>query len=165
MKYLALIIIIFMHYSPKKDNSLSISIEGDWIEVPEETEWIYDWSGLKFKNDTAYRICDFGILIKGPYSIVENRVLIDEFDGISELTVLNLSKDSLKIEANGEVSHFYSRRLEYDKNLKFNSISISTHKCMELCWEFDYRLESNGFEVFNGKFNTQTLGIKKGIAN
>lgn len=165
MKYLGLIFITFIHCSAKKENELPISIKGDWIEVYEETEWIYDWSGLKFENDTAYRISDFGILIKGPYSIVENRVIIDEFDGVLEFTILNLTEDSLKIERNGEVSQYYSRRLGYNKDLKFNSISISTHKCMDLCWEFDYRLESDGFEVFNGKYNTQTLGIKEGKMN
>ncbi|GAB3008481.1 hypothetical protein GCM10027284_28770 [Cyclobacterium sediminis] len=162
MKYLALIFIIFIHCSPKKENELPISIEGEWIEIYEDTEGIYDWSGLKFENDTAYRISDFGLVVKGAYSIVENRIITDELDGVLECTILNLTEDSLKIERNGEVNQYYSRRLEYDKDLKINSISISTYKCMDLCWEFDYRLESDGIEVFNGKYNTQTLGIRKG---
>lgn len=162
MKYLALIFIIFIHCSPKKENELPISIEGEWIEVYEDTEGIYDWSGLKFENDTTYRISDFGLVVKGAYSIVENRIITDEFDGVLEFTILNLTEDSLKIERNGEVNQYYSRRLEYDKDLKINSISISTYKCMDLCWEFDYRLESDGIEVFNGKYNTQSLGIRKG---
>lgn len=140
-------------------------VEGEWIQEIEEPEWIYDWSGLKFKNDTAYSISDFGNLILGSYSIVENRIVIDEFEGITQFTILDLNKDSLKIERNGVVSQYYSRRLEYDKNLKFNSISISTYKCMDLYWEFDYKLERNGLEVFDGKYNTQTLGIKESKMN
>lgn len=163
MKYLTLIFITFFQCSAKDE--ITILIEGDWIEVNEETEWIYDWSGLKFENGTAYRISDFGTLKKGPYSIVENRLIIDEFDEVLEFTILNLTEDSLKIELNGKVSQYYSRKLEYDKELKFNSISISTHKCMDSCWEFDYRLESDGFELFDGKYNTQTLGIKEGKMN
>ena len=72
MKYLALMFIIFIHCSTKKENELPISIEGEWIEVYEKIEWVYDWSGLKFKNDTAYSISYLAILIKGPYSIVQN---------------------------------------------------------------------------------------------
>lgn len=165
MKYLVLTFLIFMHCSSKKEPDIPISIEGDWIEVYEEIEWIHDWSGLKFENDTAYQISDFGLLVKGPYSTIDNRIITDEFDGIFEFNILNLTDDSLKIEGNGEVRKYYSRRLEYDKDLKFNSISISTYKCMDLCWEFDYRLESNGLEVFDGKYNTRTLGIKESKMN
>lgn len=165
MKYLALIFLFFMHCSSKKENDLPISIEGDWIEVFEETEWIYDWSGLKFENDTAFRISDFGIFVKGPYSIKDNRIKTEEYDGVFEFNILSLTDDSLKIERNGEVIQYYSRRLEYDKDLKFNFISISTYKCMDLCWEFDYKLQNNGLEVFDGKYNTQTLGIKESKMN
>ncbi|WP_026969372.1 hypothetical protein [Algoriphagus terrigena] len=165
MKYPALICIIFILFFPKKDEKFPISIEGDWIEVCEETERVYDWLGLRFENDTAYEISDFGLLAKGPYSIIENRIITDESDGIFEFTILNLTEDSLTIERNGDVIQFYSRRLEYDKDLKFNSISISTYRCMDLCWEFDYRLESNGFEVFDGKYNTQTIGVRESKMN
>lgn len=165
MKYLAWIFLFFIQCSPNMENGLPISIEGEWIEVYEETELPYDWSGLKFKNDTAYRISDFGLFEKGPYSIFENHVVTDEFDGIFKFTILNLTYDSLKIERNGEVIQYYSRRLEYDKDLKFNSISISTYKCMDLCWEFDYKLKNNGLEVFDGKYNTQTLGMKESKVN
>ncbi|EON78869.1 hypothetical protein ADIS_0766 [Lunatimonas lonarensis] len=156
---------LFLLCSPKEELGSPISIEGDWIEVREDTEWIYDWSGLKFENDTAYIISDFGLLVKGPYSIIDNRIITKEFDGIFELSVQNLTEDSLEIEINGDVRQYYSRRLEYDKDLKFNSISISSYKCMDLCWEFDYRLDSSGFEVFEGKYNTQTIGLKKSKLN
>ena len=165
MKYLAWIFIIFIHCSPKKENGLPISLEGEWIPVFEDIGFIYDWSGLKFENDSAFEIDDRYGFLMGPYSINEDKLLIEEFKGKSEYTILNLTADSLVIENNGDVNHYYSRKLEYDKNLKFNTISISAYRCSDLCWEFDYVLESNGFEVFNGKYNTQTLGLIEGKLN
>ncbi|KEO72248.1 hypothetical protein EL17_18785 [Anditalea andensis] len=165
MKYLALIFIIFIHCSQKKENGLPISIEGEWIPVFEDIGFIYDWSGLKFENDSAYKIDDRWGLLMGPYSISEDKLLIKELKGKSEYTILNLTEDSLIIKKNGDVNHYYSRKLEFDKDLNFNTISISAHRCFDLCWEFDYVLDSDGLEVFNGKYNTQTLGIKKGKLN
>jgi len=126
---------------------------------------VYDWSGLKFENESASEINDRWCYLIGPYSIREDKLLIEEYNGKSEYTILNLTTDSLIIEKNGDVNHYYSRKLEYDENLKFNTISISAYRCLDLCWEFDYILERDGFEVFNGKYNTQTLGIKEGRLN
>lgn len=165
MKYIPLIFIIFFQCSQKKETELPELLEGEWIEVPVKTEWIYDWSGLKFRDDTAYKISDFGALVKGPYTILQKRVLTEGFDGPSEFEILNLTKDSLKIKRKGVISKYYSRRLEYDNDLKFNSISISTYRCLDLCWEFDYKIGRDGFEIFNGKYNTQTDGIKNGRMN
>ncbi|WP_215225816.1 DUF6438 domain-containing protein [Echinicola shivajiensis] len=165
MKYFPLIFVIIFSCSKKKNTELAISLEGDWMEVPLKTGWIYDWSGLKFKGDTVYMISDFGNLVNGPYSIVENRIVTEEFEGPSEIEIQNLTRDSLIIGRNGVITKYYSRRLEHDKDLKFNSISIAAYRCLDLCWEFDYKLDSEGFEVFNGKYNTKTYGIKSGRIN
>ena len=147
------------------ENGLPVSLEGEWIPVLKDTWLVYDWSGLKFENDSASEINDRWCFLMGPYSIREDKLIIEEFNGKSEYTILNLTADSLIIEKNGDVNHYYSRKLEYDENLKFNTISISSYRCLDLCWEFDYELESDGFEVFNGKYNTQTLGIREGKLN
>lgn len=165
MKYLALILFILIHCSPKRENGLPVSIEGEWIPVFEDIGFIYDWKGIKFENDSAYEIDDRWGFLLGPYSIIEDKLIIEELEGKSEYTILKLSADSLMIEKNGVVDLYYSRKLEYDKNLRFETISISTNRCLYSCWEFDFKLQSDGFEVFNGKYNTQTLGLKEGKMN
>lgn len=165
MKYLPLILIIFISCSPRTESELPISIEGEWIPVFEDIGLIYDWSGLNFENDTVFEISDRWDVVIGPYFIFEDRIITDTFDGIAEFTILNHTKDSLTLEKNGMITHYYSRRLEYDNDLKFNSISISTYRCMDLCWEFDFMINIDGFAVFNGKYNTQTTGIKEGRLN
>ncbi len=129
-------------------NVESPKIDGDWMCSGTNSDFGDDYLGLRFKDDTLYTIHDNGLIQEGKYSIIGDTLVVEEFGGRinKNRRIASLTKDSLSI-TNG-FGKYYSRRLEFSKELKLDSLELIAGVCFGDCPEFRLVMAGDGLIRF-----------------
>ena len=137
-------------------------LEGEWMYTKETANISGDDVGLKFEDDTVYVIRNSGLWQEGKYTLKQGEVDVVGFGGIkTKYFILNHLPDTVKISRGNHVEKLYSRRLEYNPNLKFDKIIFNAGGCYGECPEFIMTLYGDGDVNFQGTTNTKSLGNTK----
>lgn len=148
-----------------------VSIEGDWVYVNKRYNDVDHYAGIQLNKDTFYRLSDQGRTKVGQYRIVNDSLNIAISNSLYSQPRLEyetylikaLSHDSLTlISSNGYELNYYDRKLDYDTNLRLDSIYLRAGTCFGKCPEFEFTLARNSGEAnFIGGNNSKLKGEHK----
>ncbi len=134
------------------------NIEGDWIRVPLKNEIIGDYNGIRFDADTLYNVSP-AIEAIGKYKLKGDTILVENYEQrLFTYKIQKHTSDSLIISSSDSEFKYYSRRLEFDSSLIFNSIFLGLGASPDHRPEFKVRLSRSGKMKFKGSKNCKVKG-------
>ncbi|WP_276371950.1 hypothetical protein [Chryseolinea sp. H1M3-3] len=132
-------------------------IDGDWIlmEYPAGIE--IGPVGLRFMDDTLYTITDGGFVNEGVFIMKDDTLITRDFDQkFDKQRIQKLTDDTLVLTGLYLDKKYYSRKLEFIDNLKFDNIEIVAGTCFGDCPEFILNLTDAGLINFKPKLNCKS---------
>jgi len=135
--------------------------ESDWIFVRDTSKFQFDprYIGLRFRNDTLITISDLWLTHEGRYSVNGKKIQVFDEDS-TDFEIIKLTKDSLILYGYTDTLKYYNRILEFDKNLRFQKITLQGGQCFGECPEFYLTMDDKGNTEFKGLENSKFQGTK-----
>lgn len=126
---------------------------GDWIVV-RDTLFFYDsFVGYRCQENELIAIRNNWYETIGSYQLFKDSLFIELGDNPKKFKVLKHTNDSLFLQNERVIQKYYSRHLEYNKNLKFDELKIEFGRCFGDCPEFKIQVLDIGevkFTRLNG---------------
>lgn len=141
--------------------------ETDWVFVRDSSNYFdFDpkYIGLRFRDDTLITISDLWLTHEGGYSVNGNQIQVFDEDS-TNYQIIKLTKDSLILLGYTDTLRYYNRALEFDKDLKFQKITLQGGQCFGECPEFYLSMDDKGNTEFKGLENSKFQGTKSYIIN
>jgi hypothetical protein len=162
-KFIPLIcgLLIAISCAPKKTNETKW-FEADWIFVRDSSNYFnFDprYIGLRFQKDTLITISDLWLTDEGRYLVNNDKIQVFDEDS-TNFQIIKLTKDSLILLGYIDTLRYYNRALEFDKDLKFQRITLQGGKCFGECPEFYLTMDDKGNTEFKGLENSKFQGTK-----
>lgn len=135
------------------------TLEGEWIYTTETARINGDDVGVKFSDGNLLIIRNSGLWQEGKYALSQDTIYIEKFGGVRSRYLINsYQSDSLTFSRGNHPVKLYSRRLEYNPDLKFDKIILETGGCDANCPKFFMVLNSNGDINFEGIYDSKYIG-------
>jgi hypothetical protein len=155
-------LLLFSCSRDKKEEAKTIaSVEGDWILIEDWDETPTYYFGIRFKDDTLYRITNETVRMEGKYEVKDKEITVHTPKNKKEnYRLVSNTGDTLILAYGHDIQKYYSRRLEYSENLKFNQIGIEAGSCFGECPQFLMIIENTGNVTFKGITNCKLNDTK-----
>lgn len=129
-----------------QETETSATLESEWIQVDNQSNVLFDSAniGLVFRRDTLWSTSNRGWFNQGQYVIDRDKIVLTSKTESAEWTIHLLNRDSLTILTRKGDYEFYNRRLEFDKSLKYEKITLHAGVCFGGCQSFDVELNNEG---------------------
>ena len=136
--------------------------ETDWILVRDSSNYFHfdpRYIGLRFLDDTLVTISDLWLTHEGRYSVKGNQIQVFDDDSTG-FQIIKLTKDSLILLSYRDTLRYYNRTLEFEKDLRFQKITLQGGQCFGECPEFYLTIDDKGGAEFKGLENSKFQGTK-----
>ncbi len=122
---------------------------GEWMYAPSSLTMYDDRIGLELTDSAFYFIYNGVSLQDGNYIISNDSVKVSwEGKDRGSYKIVKLTEDSLILNSSGEIKRLYSRKIDFNPELKLEGIAFTAGLCFGLCPEFELNYDSKGMIHF-----------------
>lgn len=167
--FICSVLLYFIQCKEKQKDNYSKLIQQDWMTLYEDAV-ISNPEGIYFDSTHFHTFEDVGVFRHGKFVLNQDTLEINAVTHKGKYLIKKLTDDSLWLKAleqrsiGEHVEKYYNRKLEFNPNLKIDSILIETRYCHG-CKEYNMKYSNGEIQYYENENNKKRFQLSKDKEN